>query len=83
LLFIVSGASFISTKIKEQGFFKKSHKKIPVPLGSGIRDPEKIHTGSRGVKKHRIRIRNTGVESPDPDPVDIDLCRIRVLIRST
>jgi hypothetical protein len=25
LLFIVSGASFISKKIKEQGFLKKSH----------------------------------------------------------
>jgi hypothetical protein len=71
LLFIVSGASFISKKIKEQGFLRKSHQKTyPLGPGSEIRDPEKIHpeSGSRiqGVKKHRIldfgsriRIRNT------------------------
>jgi hypothetical protein len=64
LLFIVSGASFISKKIKEQGFLRKSHQKTyPLDPGSEIRDPEKIHpvSGSRiqGVKKHRI---------PDPDP---------------
>jgi hypothetical protein len=30
-------------------------------LGSGIRDPEKTHSGSRiqVTKRHRIRIRNT------------------------
>jgi hypothetical protein len=54
LLFIVSGASFVSKKIKEQK---------NTPLGSEIQDPEKIHPGSesriQGVKKHRIRICNT------------------------
>jgi hypothetical protein len=65
LLFIVSGARFISKKIKEQGFLGKSHQKTyPLDPVSEIRDPEKIHpgTGSRiqDVKKHRIRIRNTG-----------------------
>jgi hypothetical protein len=67
---IVSGASFISKKIKEQGFLRKSHQKTyPLDTGSEIRDPENIHPGSRiqGVKKHRIpdlgsRIRNTGVD---------------------
>jgi hypothetical protein len=62
LPFIISGASFISKKIKEQGFLRKSHQKTyPLDPGSKIRDPEKIHpgSGSRGVKKHQI---------PDPDP---------------
>jgi hypothetical protein len=57
LLFIFSGASFISKKIKEQGFLRKSHQiTYPLDPGSEIRDPEKIHPGSRiqGVKKHRI-----------------------------
>jgi hypothetical protein len=58
LLFIVSGASFISKKIKEQGFLRKSYRKHT----PWIRDPEKIHPGSgsriQGVKKHRI---------PDPE----------------
>jgi hypothetical protein len=44
LLFIVSGASFISKKIKEQGFLRKSHQKHT----PWIRDPENIHPGSRG-----------------------------------
>jgi hypothetical protein len=56
LLFIVSEASFISKKIKEQGFLRKSHQKTyPLDPGSRIRkkfipDPD---PGSRG-KKHRI-----------------------------
>jgi hypothetical protein len=54
LLFIVSGASFISKKIKEQGFLRKSHQKTyryPLDPGSG-----KNSSGSRiqKVKKHRI-----------------------------
>jgi hypothetical protein len=52
LLFIVSGASFLSKKIKEQGFLRKSHQKT-YPL-----DPESGKNSSRiriqGVKKHRI-----------------------------
>jgi hypothetical protein len=37
LLFIVSGASFISKKIKEQGFLRKSHEKTyPLDPRSGI-----------------------------------------------
>jgi hypothetical protein len=52
LLFIVSGASFISKKIKEQGFLRKYHQKTyTLDPGSEIRDP--------GGKKHRI---------PDLDP---------------
>jgi hypothetical protein len=59
LLFIVSGASFINKKIKEQGFSRISHQKTyPLDPGSEIRDPQKIHPGSgsriQGVKKHRI-----------------------------
>jgi hypothetical protein len=47
LLFIVSGASFISKKIKEQEFLRKSHqKRYPLDPGFEIRDPEKIHPGS-------------------------------------
>jgi hypothetical protein len=42
LLFIVSGASFISKKINEQGFLRKSRQKH----SPWIRDPEKIHPGS-------------------------------------
>jgi hypothetical protein len=63
---MVSGASFISKKLKEQGFVRKSHPKTyPFDPGSEIRDPEKIHPGSGsgsripGVKKHRV---------PDPVP---------------
>jgi hypothetical protein len=38
LAFIVSGESFISKKIKEQGFLRKSHQKTyPLDPGSGIR----------------------------------------------
>jgi hypothetical protein len=41
-------------------------------LGSGIRDPEKTHSGSRiqGSKRHRsrIRIRNTGIQPKMLDP---------------
>jgi hypothetical protein len=38
LLFIVSGASFISKKIKEQGFLRKSHQNTdPLDPGSEIR----------------------------------------------
>jgi hypothetical protein len=69
LLFIVSGASLISEKIKRTRILKKISPKN-IPLGSGIRkifipDPD---PGFRiqGVKKHRIpdlgsriRIRNT------------------------
>jgi hypothetical protein len=55
---IVSGTSFISIKLKEQGFLRKYHQKHTGTLW--IRDPEKIHPGSRGQKNHRIRIRNTG-----------------------
>jgi hypothetical protein len=62
LLFIVSGASFISKKIKEQGFLRKSHqKKHTVPLGSGIQD-----MGS-GKNSSRIRIPDLGgKKAPDP-----------------
>jgi hypothetical protein len=51
LFFIVSGASFNSKKIKEQGFLRKSHQKTyPLDPGSEIRDPEKFipDPGSRG-----------------------------------
>jgi hypothetical protein len=69
LLFIVSGASLLVKKIKEQGFLRKSHQKHT----PWIRDPEKIHPGSGsripnpGGKKapdpgSGIRIRNTGLE---------------------
>jgi hypothetical protein len=56
---MVSGASFISKKLKEQGFVRKSHQKTyPLDPGSEIWDLEKIHPGSgsriQGVKKHRI-----------------------------
>jgi hypothetical protein len=59
--------SFISKKLKEQGFLRKSSPKTyryPLDQGSGILkkfipDPD---PGSRGLKKtgSRIRIRNTG-----------------------
>jgi hypothetical protein len=62
LHFIVSGESFISKKIKEQGFLRKSHQKT-YPLDPGS---EKNSSRIQGVKKHRIpdlgsriRIRNT------------------------
>jgi hypothetical protein len=51
LLLIVSGASFISKKIEEQGFLRKSHQKTyPLDPGSEIwkkfiPDPD---PGSRG-----------------------------------
>jgi hypothetical protein len=56
---MVSGASFISKKIKEQGFLRKSHQKTyryPLDPGSEIRDPGSGKKSSRirGVKKHRI-----------------------------
>jgi hypothetical protein len=38
---MVSGTSFISKKIKEQGFLRKSHKKHTGTLW--IRDTQKIH----------------------------------------
>jgi hypothetical protein len=43
---------------------RKFHQKRGLDPGSKIRDPEKIHpgSGSRGVKKHRILIRNTGLD---------------------
>jgi hypothetical protein len=57
----------------EENFIKKREKNP----GYEIRDQEKIHPGSgsqiQGVKKHRIRIRNTGLE----DPVRINGIRIR------
>jgi hypothetical protein len=47
LLFIVSGASLISKKLKRTRILKKiSPKTYPLDLGSKIRDPEKIHPGS-------------------------------------
>jgi hypothetical protein len=59
LLFIVSGASFISKKIKEQGFLKKSHQKT-YPL-----DPRSGY----GKNSSRIRIPDLGgKKAPDPDP---------------
>jgi hypothetical protein len=63
LLFTVSGANFISKKIKEQGFLRKSHQKT-YPLDPG---PEIRKNSSRiqGVKKHRIS---------DPDPQYCLLC---------
>jgi hypothetical protein len=52
---MVSGTSFISKNIEEQGFFRKSHQKTyPLDPGSG-----KNTSRIQGVKKHRI---------PDPDP---------------
>jgi hypothetical protein len=57
LLFIVSGASFISKKIKEQGFLRKSHQKT-YPLDPG---PEIWKNSSR------IRIPDPGgKKAPDP-----------------
>jgi hypothetical protein len=66
LLFIVSGASFISKKIKEQGFLGKSHQKHT----PWIRDPRS------GKNSSRIRILDPGGKKapdhgsriPDPDP---------------
>jgi hypothetical protein len=59
-----SGPSFVSKKLKEQGFVRKSHPKNA--LWNWIRDPEKIYPGSQiqGVKStgSRIRIRNTDKE---------------------
>jgi hypothetical protein len=46
LLLMVSGISFITKKIKEKEFLRKSHQKTYRTLS--IRDPEKIHSGSRG-----------------------------------
>jgi hypothetical protein len=52
---MVLGTSFIGKKIKEQGFFRQSHQKTyPVIPGSG-----KTSSRIQGVKKLRIRIRNT------------------------
>jgi hypothetical protein len=51
LLFIVSGGSFISKKIKKQGFFRKSHPKTYPwirDLRSGIRKKFIPDPGSRG-----------------------------------
>jgi hypothetical protein len=50
---MVSGASFISKKLREQGFVRKSRPKTyPLDPGSEIRDPEKFipdpDLGSRG-----------------------------------
>jgi hypothetical protein len=65
LLFIVSEASFISKKIKEQGFLRKSHQKTyPLDPGSG-KNSSRIRIPDPGGKKapdpgSRIRIRNTG-----------------------
>jgi hypothetical protein len=58
--FIVSGASFISKKIKEQGFFRKSHqKKYPLDPGSG-------------KNSSRIRILDPGgKKAPDPGPATL------------
>jgi hypothetical protein len=54
---VVSRASFISKKIKEQGFLRKSHQKHT----PWIRDPEKIHPGSGS------RIPDPGgKKAPDP-----------------
>jgi hypothetical protein len=51
LLFIVSGASFISRKIKEQGFLRKSHQKTyPLDPVSEIRKKFIPDPGSRGKK---------------------------------
>jgi hypothetical protein len=74
LLFIVSGASFISKKIKEQGFLRKSHqKKHTVPLGSGIQD-----TGS-GKNSSRIRIPDPGGKKLRiPDPGSATLARLKL-----
>jgi hypothetical protein len=46
---MVLGTSFISKKIKEQGYFRKSHKKIyPLDPRSGIRKKFIPDPGSRG-----------------------------------
>jgi hypothetical protein len=55
LLFIVSGASFIIKKIKEQGFLRKSYQKT-YPLDPGS-----------GKNSFRIRIPDLGnKKAPDP-----------------
>jgi hypothetical protein len=52
LLFIVSGASFISKKIKEQGFLRKSHQKTYLDPRSGIRkNSSRIRSPDPGGKK--------------------------------
>jgi hypothetical protein len=52
----------VSEKKNTRTRFPKEISPKNIPSGSGIRDPEKIHSGSesriQGVKKHRI---------PDPD----------------
>jgi hypothetical protein len=49
MLLMVSGTSYISKKIKEQGFLRKSHQKTyPLDPRSWMCDPEKINPGSRG-----------------------------------
>jgi hypothetical protein len=57
LLFIVSGASFISKKIKEQGFLRKSHQNHT----PWIRDPRS------GIRKKFIPDPDPGgKKAPDP-----------------
>jgi hypothetical protein len=69
LLFLVSGASFISKKIKEQGFLRKSHQKThPLDPGSG-KNSSRIRI--QGVKKHQI---------PDPDPQHCGTYKIKKII---
>jgi hypothetical protein len=51
LLFIVSGERFISKKIKEQGFLRKSHQKTyPLDPGSG-KNSSRIRIPDPGGKK--------------------------------
>jgi hypothetical protein len=62
LLFIVSGASFISKKIKEQGFLRKSHRKTyPLDPGSGKNSSRIPDPGGKKAPDPGSRI-------PDPDP---------------
>jgi hypothetical protein len=73
LLFIVSGASFISKKNQRTRILKKSSPKN-IPLGSGIRDPGPGKNSSQiripGVKKHRIPDLGSGSATLLPKSVD-------------
>jgi hypothetical protein len=77
LLFIVSGASFISKKIKEQGLLRKSHQKTyPFDPGSG-KNSSRIQgqksTGSRisntDVSTNQKLLNTPGTSVPDPEVV--------------
>ncbi len=50
-------------------------------LGSEIRDPEKIYSGSeiQGSKRHRIRIRNTGIQDQNDSGIRIRIKEFKYL----